>query len=280
MCSHDIHRPSRAHTQEAIQSPAAPSSAALPDQEIAYLDQVVKTLQTHLERSLVGIYLFGSAAYSAYEPGVSDLDVQAVVIESLSNWERKEVAGLLSHETLACPAKRLEFVCYARASICAASRHPQFELNFNTGAGEQDHLSLDPGEEPSHWFLLDIAMGRALGRSLMGPKPAQVFAPVPRLWQLEAIADSLLWHREHEPTSTNTVLNACRGWRYAVTGAFGSKFAGTAWARQRRACPVIVEEAERHRRTGAPLRASAVTEFVEIVTGSVRAAIRRERDNG
>jgi hypothetical protein len=273
-----IHRASCTH--QALQPSFLPRPGALPKPEAAYLEKLVETLQMRLERRLVGVYLFGSAAYSAYEPGISDLDVQAVVTESLGKRERKELAGFLTHRMLPCPARRLEFVCYARSSIRGATRHPQFELNFNTGAGEQDHLSLDPGEEASHWFLLDIAMGRALGHSLMGPQPAQLFSPVPRLWHLEAIADSLVWHSVHEPTSANMVLNACRGWRYAATGAFGSKRAGSMWARLQPGCPAVVEEAERHRRSDSALCASAVTEIVEIVTEAVRTAIRRERDNG
>jgi hypothetical protein len=267
-------------TRQALQLSFLPGPKALPKPEAAYLEKLVEMLQTRLEGRLVGVYLFGSAAYSAYEPGISDLDVQAVVTESLGKRERKQLAGFLTHRMLPCPARRLEFVCYARPSICAATRHPQFEVNFNTGPGEQDHLSLDPGEESSHWFLLDIALGRALGRPLIGPEPAQVFGPIPRLWQLEAIADSLAWHSDNEPTSANTVLNACRGWRFAETGAFGSKLAGSTWARQQPACPAVVEEAERHRRSGSALCASAVTEIVEIVTEAVRTAIRRERGNG
>jgi len=270
----------RVDTPELLQPAVVSGRKALPNGETTYLGQVAKTLQRHLESRLVGVYLFGSAAYSAYEPGISDLDVQAVVSGSLSEREREEIAGILAHQTLPCPARRLEFVCYALPSISAATRHPRFELNFNTGADEPDHLSLDPSEEASHWFLLDIAIGRALGHPLMGPQPAQLFSPVPRLWHLEAIADSLVWHSVHEPTSANMVLNACRGWRYAATGAFGSKLAGSAWARLQPGCPAVVEEAERHRRGGPPPGASATKELIAIVTESVHAAIRREHGDG
>ncbi len=145
--------------------------------------------------------------------------MQTVVIASLGKRERVEIARRLAHETLPCPARRLEFVCYARQSIDPATRHPQFEMNYTTGSNVRDHLSLHPTEESSHWFLLDIAMGREFGYRLLGLAPADVFAPIPRLWCLEAIVDSLSWHRKHELTSANVVLNACRGWLYAVTGA-------------------------------------------------------------
>jgi hypothetical protein len=270
-------RPSRVDIQQALQSPAALTPEALPNAEAAYLEQIVKTLRSRLKQRLVGAYLFGSAAYGSYEPGISDLDVQAVVTEPLSKRERKEIANCLAHQTLPCPARRLEFVGYAKPSINPATHHPQFEMNFNTGTDEPDHLSLNPAEEPSHWFLLDVAIGRELGRCLMGPEPAQVFASIPRLWQLEAIIDSLAWHRKHEPTSANNVLNACRGWRYAVTGMWGSKLAGAAWARQQRACSAIVEHVGPRRQGGPQPHASAVTELVEIVIEAVQLAILREQ---
>ncbi len=251
--------------------------AALPNAEAAYLEQVIKTLQSRLHQRLVGVYLFGSAAYGDYTPRLSDLDVQAVVTESLSKRECRDIASSLAHQRLPCPARRLEFVCYAQSSINPATRHPQFELNFNTGAGEQEHLSLNSAEESSHWFVLDIAMGRELGHTLVGLEPAQVFAPIPRIWQLEAIADSLAWHRTHEFTSANSVLNACRGWRYAVTGMWGSKVAGAAWARQQPDCPVVVAQAQQCRYGSSALSASAVTELVECVTEAVQTAILRER---
>jgi hypothetical protein len=202
--------------------------------------------------------------------------VQAVVDEPLGRRERLALARRLSHDTLPCPARRLEFVCYARSAISPAARRPQFELNLNTGAGARDHLAVDPAEEPSHWFLLDIAAGRGLGIALLGPAPADVFAPIPRLWCLEALEESLAWHEQHEPASANTLLNACRGWRYAATGRFGSKQAGAAWALRQPACPAAVRQALKG--PDGPLPSGvAVTELVELVSGVVRTAMRRER---
>ena len=253
------------------------SLAGLPPPERAYLDQVVATLQRLLQQRLVGVYLFGSAAYGEYEAGISDLDVQAVVTEHLSPSECRAITAALTHERLACPARRLEFVTYARLAIDPASRRPQFELNFNTGAGEADHLALDPAQEASHWFVLDIALGRALGRSLLGPEPAQVFAPIPRPWALAAIADSLAWHQAHERASANSILNACRGWRYAATGRWGSKRAGAAWARQQPGCPPIVAQAEQLRQGGPPLSPAGAAELAVIVDAAVQTALRDEQ---
>jgi hypothetical protein len=251
----------------------------LPNAESTYLKQIVSRLQQQLQGRLIGVYLFGSASYGSYEPGISDLDVQAVVGDRLGKNKCRELAARIAHGALPCPARKLEFVCYAQPAINPATRHPRFELNFNTGASLTDHLALDPAEEASHWFLLDIAQGREQGRSLFGPEPAAIFGAIPRLWQLEAIGDSLEWHREHELASANSVLNACRGWRYAVADQLGSKSAGAKWALQQPTCPAVVAQAEQHRRAGLPLNPTAVAELMAIISAAVEAAIRRERQH-
>jgi Domain of unknown function (DUF4111) len=50
------------------------------------------------------------------------------------------------------------------------------------------------------------------------------------VWVLDALMESLRWHRTHDLGSPNSVLNACRGWRWAETGVWGSKREGLAWA--------------------------------------------------
>lgn len=250
----------------------------LPPAETTYLAEIVNRLQEYLGQNLIGVYLFGSAGYSAYEPGLSDLDVQAVVKKPLDLGAKQEIIHRLSQGNLACPANKLEFVTYAYASVNPANRHPRFELNLNSGPGQPDHASLDPAEESSHWFLLDIALGRELGRSLLGAAPGKVFAPIPRRWILEAIADSLEWHRQNELNSANSVLNACRGWRYTATNEFGSKLSGAEWALLKKGCPAVVEHAIEARKTGERLPAAKVVKLYEIVIGAIRIALVTERD--
>lgn len=248
----------------------------LPPAETAYLEKIVEILNNQLGDRLSGVFLFGSASYGAYEPGVSDLDVQAIVNEHLGWQEKGELARLLSQAELPCPAAKLEFVCYALQNINPESRDPRFELNLNTGPGMEDHLTLDPGEESSHWFLLDIAMGRETGKTLYGPSPAELFGSIPRLWVLEAISESLDWHQQHELVSPNSVLNAARGWRYIVTGQFGSKQAGAEWAQQQLDCPPVVGQALAARRSGQALDQAEVLKLYEVVTGAVRAALAEQ----
>ncbi len=52
-----------------------------PEAQTAYLARTVEVLQRCIGEELIGVYLFGSAAYGGYRPGASDLDLQAVQTE-------------------------------------------------------------------------------------------------------------------------------------------------------------------------------------------------------
>lgn len=241
-----------------------------------YLGRLADEVAGAFDAALVGVYLFGSAAYGADEPGVSDLDVQAVTSCVPTIEQRRALAQRISHAQLPCPARRLEFVLHDARAVAVAQRSQAWLMNFNTGAHAADKLSFDPSSEASHWFLLDIALGRRLGRALRGPPPAEVFAPIPRAWQLDAIVASLAWHRQHEPQSANTVLNAARGWRFALTGVHGSKRSAAQWVRQQQRWRKLVDAALRTRADGLALDATAVTAFLEHVEQQVHLTISSE----
>jgi hypothetical protein len=205
---------------------AAASSSAAP----TYLDALVARIAARLGDSLVAAYLFGSAASGDYRPGVSDLDVQVVTRSSPPLASLRAIAADVSHRELPCPARKLELVVYPLSAVAAPRIPLRWALNVNTGAGFDDVVELDPASESAHWFLLDLAMGRSISRSLFGPPAESVIGPVPRGEQLDAIAMSLSWHAGAEPASANAVLNACRSWRYIETSTWGSKSAGAEWA--------------------------------------------------
>ncbi|GES61652.1 streptomycin 3''-adenylyltransferase [Aspergillus terreus] len=245
----------------------------LPEEVEAYLDEIVQRLAHYLKDQLVGVYLFGSASYGAYESGLSDLDVQAIVKNPLDTVDKEAIIRRLNQAALPCPATKLELVVYAQSAVYPACRHPRFELNLNTGRHQPDHISLDPANESSHWFLLDIAMGRELGRSLHGPDTTNAFGAIPRHWILEAIANSLDWHQANELNSANSVLNACRGWRFIVTCEFSSKSEGAKWAMQQPGCPDIVSRAIAARNTGDELPTAQVMKLYDIVIAANRAKL-------
>ena len=66
-------------------------------------------------------------------------------------------------------------------------------------------------------------------------------------------------------------------WRYAVTGALGSKAVGASWAHSQPGCPQVVKRAEQSRRDGAPLNPSEAAELVAIASEAVRQALQDNR---
>jgi hypothetical protein len=110
----------------------------------------------------------------------------------------------------------------------------------------------------------------------VGPPASELLATVPRAWVLEAVRDSLTWHAREEPVSPNNVLNACRAWRYAEEGVWGTKAAGATWARARLEDPSVIETAiaKRHGPSGPGLDAQAVRALVQRVLDAVERASR------
>ncbi len=90
---------------------------------------------------------------------------------------------------------------------------------------------------------------------------------------LDALDDSLRWHAEHETVPHNSVLNACRSWRFAEAGVWSSKDDAAAWARTHSKDPAIVAVpvALRHVDGSRRLDQAAVRAFV----GDVRARLER-----
>src|SRR4051812_2653585 len=97
------------------------------DPVAAYLDEVVARVREIAADGLVGVWLFGSAAAGGFDPGRSDLDVQAVTEGELPRGVRAQLAAALDHDRLPVPVRGLEFVVYARDRI------PVPQLNLNTG---------------------------------------------------------------------------------------------------------------------------------------------------
>ncbi|SQD96106.1 MULTISPECIES: aminoglycoside adenylyltransferase domain-containing protein [unclassified Parafrankia] len=245
----------------------------LPEREVRYLRLLVALLRKLLVDRLVAVYLFGSGSYGDYDPGPSDLDVQAVIDGTLEPAQRARLIEELDHTALPCPARRLEFVCYDVRDVAPPDRHPRFQLNLNTGSDIARHVSTDPSTESSHWFLLDLAIGRDLGRALYGPSPADLLTGIPRTWQLSAILDSLSWHDASEPATPNRVLNACRSWRYAETEIWGSKRQGARWVTAHHPDLTVVSEALSSRRNYGAVNSRAADELDMRTRAAVTAAL-------
>jgi hypothetical protein len=200
-------------------------------------------LADRLGHDLVAVWLGGSGALGGVAPGQSDVDLVAVCRAAPSEEAGRAVVAGLGRLAMTWPLRGLEFVLYTRAALAAPGPRPGFGINLNVGPRMPYRLSLDPASEPAHWFLLDLAILRDHGRPLAGPPPRDLIGPIPRRWVLEALSDSLAWHRANEPALQQAVLNACRGWRFTEEGIWSSKDDAGAWALARTDDPATVEAA-------------------------------------
>lgn len=194
------------------------ATVAVPPELGPYLERLVAAARSVAD--LDAVYLGGSAALGAYQPGASDVDVVMVTARSLSLPERQALAA--AAEAVPCPARKLELVVYPRGSGA-------WEINLNTG----EHVSFDPSEEPAFWFVLDRAAAERHALPLHGPPWRELFEPVPRDDVLSALVESLRWHEENQPASRDAVLNAVRAWRWLESGEWGTKPEAARWLIER-----------------------------------------------
>jgi hypothetical protein len=231
-------------------------------------------LRRLLGDDLVAAWLVGSGALGG-AVARSDVDVVAVTAGDLPGGRRQAVVDALRELAMTWPLRGLELVFYTLAAVATPARRPRFAVNLSVGPGMPFHVSFDPADEPSHWFLLDLAILRAHGRTLTGPPPAELVGPISRRWQLEAVGDALAWHLASEPALERSVLNACRGWRYAAEDVWCSKDDAGAWALARTGDPATVTAAlaVRHGDPAGPLDPGRVRAFQHHVLEEVERAL-------
>jgi Domain of unknown function (DUF4111) len=205
------------------------------------------------------VYAIGSLALGDYRPGRSDVDVAAFA-DSVPGMEaRRAIVAALRHEALPCPARGLEFVLYGVAEA------PAYAINLNTGAGMEHHVSFDPSGDPRFWFVLDLAIARDHARTLLGAAPADVIPRMPDAEVRASLREALTWYGAEQSDGAETVLAACRAWRWATERVWSSKGEAGRWAAARPAAPAVVAAALAARSGRAALDAVAVASFVETV---------------
>jgi Nucleotidyltransferase domain len=174
-----------------------------------------------LGEELLAVYTGGSYALGAYEHGRSDIDVTVVVASPLDTATKDAFVAALRHEAVPCPARGLELVVYALATVQQSTGAPGFELNLNTGAHMDFRADHEPGEIEDFWFAIDRSIVRQHGKPLHGPPAADLIAEIPRELLAPHLAESIRWHRGDD--SENARLNVARSQHFLDTGHWISK---------------------------------------------------------
>jgi hypothetical protein len=218
-----------------------------------YLAELVRRTDEALEDNLLAIYLHGSSAMGAFVPSRSDIDVLTVTERTLVSAAKVAVAEALSERSLPCPGVGLELSIVTAESAGTPSDSPAFELHMGT---EEDVVldGADHAGDPD--LVVHFAMASARGVSLLGPRPAELLAPVDRARLLRTIANDLTWAVEHR-FSRSAVLNACRALRFARDGVLCSKPEGGGWALEQGVGDAALIESALRRQSGADERVDA-----------------------
>jgi hypothetical protein len=242
----------------------------VPDDVAAFGREVVASLRDALGDGLVGVYYVGSIALGGYVAGESDIDMVAVSQDVIPERQKTSLAAAVFSTTTSCPARGLEFTLYRRDVAGSSPVGADFEVNVNGGPRMDRDIHLDARAEPGFWYVLDRAVARRCGVAICGPPPAEVFATVSRRKLLDAMVESMRWHREHEKATLYSVLNASRAWRFAADNVMGSKLEGAAWARERWSSPWVIDAAVdlRHGRV-ATLDAAEVDALLDHVEAAL-----------
>jgi len=236
-------------------------------------DQVREALARTLGTDLVGVYFVGSVALGGYVPNESDIDIAAVSNSALTGPQKQRVASAVVKVSERCPARGLEFTLYRREIVGSRPAGADFEVNANGGPRMPTAVHVNAMVEPGFWYVLDRAIAHRSGLAISGPPAGRIFADVPRSTLLEAMYESMVWHRAHEKATLYSVLNACRAWRFAAEDVLGSKLEGAAWARARWPDTGLLDAAVALRRgQAAALDESAVDALLSAVATRLREA--------
>jgi len=253
-----------------------------------YLDRVVSTLGEHLGSELVGVYLHGSLAMGAFDPGRSDIDILAVCTSPLAPRRRVQLGEALAAIPRPPSGSDLELSVVTSAAVRTLSAAPSFEIHVHT----DDEPPVVDGADRSgdEDLVVHFAVARARGQVLFGPEPGELFVAPEQASLIRALLSDIDWTRESGPAGWEghympelasmayRVLNAARSWRYLETGELGSKVEGATWLKRMDPDPDLhrlLDAALAFQRGDVPDHPDdrAVNAFVDRVEGMLRRAL-------
>jgi aminoglycoside adenylyltransferase-like protein/nucleotidyltransferase-like protein len=239
----------------------------------ALLSRLLDDLIDALGDNLFAVYLFGSATTGNFEPGISDVDLAAILERDLAP---SELAALdRMHRELVAQTPEWD----GRVEVVYVSSEGLRSFRDGTSAAAR----ISPGE-PFHaivvdpTWLIDWYQLREVGVTLFGPPATEVVPVISKSEYVEAIRQLILtWPAEELAmlgAQAYAILTMCRGLRTVRTGEYVSKREAARWASEQ-----LPEYAElirtallwREERRGAtddatPTRAAAAAFVAEVAS--------------
>ncbi|GAA1212786.1 aminoglycoside adenylyltransferase domain-containing protein [Prauserella alba] len=226
--------------------------------------RVAELLDGVIGDDVIGCYLHGSAVLGGLRPA-SDLDVLAVTRRGLDDDRRRELTrGLLGMSGIGGGLRPVELMVAVRGDVAgdtpdpdgasrsgaedgdvtrggaetadAASRRfpPVVDYLYGEWLRDRYEAGYVPRPEPMPDLVLAMVSALAGNRTLAGPPPAEVLAPLPHADVVRASLAGLDEALSGVDTDTrNVVLTVARVWVTIETGEILPKDEAAAWAAQR-----------------------------------------------
>lgn len=211
--------------------PSAQPPTAYPDVN-ALLDEIRTGLHTALGDKLVGLYLFGSLTTDSFVPGVSDVDLLVVTRDDIDTQDFRILDALHTRLIAAHPAwdNRIELLYLSRNAL--ATFRTQISQIAVISPGEAFNMKDAGMDWLSNWYMV-----RTAGRTLYGPAPTTLIAPISQAEFIQCIRDYVVyWQTEIDHVKTRrdqsyAILSLCRAYYTISHGEQISKQVAATWAK-------------------------------------------------
>ena len=199
------------------------------------INSFVQQSKEILRDNLVGIYLHGSSVMGCYNPAKSDLDLIVVVMESMTDADKRSYMDMVVELSAQGPAKGIE-MSIVKQDVCRPFVYPTpFELHFS--AAHLDWYRKDPddyvlkmkGEDKDLAAHFTIINRR--GKCLYGASIQDIFADVPVQDYMDSIWNDIAGAEDEiADQPMYFILNLARVLACLKDGLVLSKKEGGEWA--------------------------------------------------
>ncbi|OKP02645.1 aminoglycoside adenylyltransferase family protein [Xenorhabdus eapokensis] len=202
------------------------------------VNKALLIVQKRLAKSLVAVYLHGSAVVGGLRPR-SDVDLLVVIDQPMTSEVREYLAAdlmMISGRYPSDPDGRrpVELIVFLCADL-SASRYPaRSEFIYGEWLRHEYEVGEIPKPVCDPELTLVLAQSRQEAIPLVGPNVSSLLPAIPRSDIYRAIKDVLPALIETlQGDERNVLLTLARMWRTLVTGEFVSKDVAADWAAAR-----------------------------------------------
>lgn len=194
-----------------------------------YIEEVTRRLQV---LGCHSVLTTGSLALNAFDAASSDIDLIAVFPDQKHAPPANKWTAALYDENLHCPAAGLELLVYRDSVLQRVPRPLPYLVGLDAGTTYGQNITMR-----GHYNggLLDIAICRHSGHTLLGEEPSTLISPIVQDRIKREIVREMRWamrrayQPDHDPTGAYAVLTQLRGLYYFQHRKIASKVSAAEW---------------------------------------------------